>query len=105
MFREVFKDLQNFSPDKFYFSNIDLTELDKNITKNRLFRNEQFFQYNSYNHTFYTCIKFVDFIYHDISKNYQKGILIITINFKIIFHLFIFIQEIHLKIIEKISIQ
>lgn len=72
-FREVFKDLQIFSPNKFYFSNINLMELEDNIDNDRLFKNEQFFQYNSYNHTFYTIIKFVDFIYHDTSKNSQKG--------------------------------
>ena len=48
-------------------------ELDRNIIGNKLFRNEQLFYYNSYNHTFYTCIKFKDFIFHDINKNNPKG--------------------------------
>ena len=36
--------------------------MENNIENNRIFKNEQYSFFNPYNHVYYTCIKFQDFI-------------------------------------------
>ena len=73
--REVFGNIQDENrKNKFFFTKLNQTEMQNNIDQERIYKNEQYAYFNPYNHIFYTCIKFQDFIlYSNDCGNEQKG--------------------------------
>ena len=57
--------------------------MENNIENNRIFKNEQYSFFNPYNHVYYTCIKFHDFILDQKDyTNQTKGNLVNLTNFQ-----------------------